>query len=174
MFAYPSLFEVFEENGLYGLRFVETKYVVLFPMFKGIKLSWGKSYIETTDGNKYELLVETYGDEKFCVRNNQNGQKSFLFIDQCGQVIITIDDEWEKAHRCNVMGIINGFVCGVATLELSGSNEYYSFRALINSDGNVVSNYCLDLMEEVLNPRDYLNYDGYGISPARDPNEDLY
>ena len=173
MFANASLFEVFEENGLYGLRFVDTKYVVLLPKFKGIKLSLGISFIETTDGDRYELLVETYGDEKFCVRNNQNGQRSYLFIDQCGQVIITIDKEWEKTHRCNVMGVINGFVCGVATLELSGSNEYHSFRALINSEGNVISEYCLDLMEEVLNPKDYLNYDGYGMPPSRDPYEDL-
>ena len=174
MIAYPTLFEVFEENGLYGLRFVDSKYVVLYPRYKRIKLSWGKSILETNEGKEYELLVETYGDEMFCLREYHNGQGSLLFIDKYGKAIVTIDKEWEAAHTCVVSGVINGFVCGVATLELSGSDEYYSYRLLIDSEGNVIDNYCYALKEEVLNPRDYLNYDGYGIPPARDPNEDLY
>ena len=171
MYADRSFFEVFEENGLFGLWLVNSHYVVLPPIYKTIILSWWKSSVDTVDGKRLELLLESYGDDLICLRELQDGHYVFYFINKFGKTVLTIDKEWESSHHYRIGNILSCFMYGVATFELSDSDEYDSFRVLINTEGNVVGDYTLALKKECLNPRDYLNYDGYGLPHKYDPEE---
>ena len=172
---YPDirLFEVFEKEGMFGLRLVNSKWVVLPPKYKRIYIG-PVSFLITEDDKKLTILIETYGDDMICLRDLIDGHNVFYFVDNYGHNVLTIDQKWEEAHRRHVLDVLTSFMCGVVTLELDGSNEYYSMRAIVNKDGGIMSEYCFDLKEEVLNPLDYLNYDGYGMPEGWLSDEDLY
>lgn len=159
-------FDIFEKDGLYGLKLAQKEYygyVVLPAIYKRIILSDVRSFLETADGKRLEILLETYGSDMICLKEYSHGQQTFFFVDKRGKTVLTIDRSWEIAHVSIVSRVLTGFIYGVATLELSGSNEYFSSRTLIDTEGNVICSYGLDLMEFITNPKDYLNYDGYGM-----------